>query len=134
MLTFLRSCCVLLLLASGALSSYAVAVPVDPLSLTAEDVREVQDELRKRNLFFGDIDGRITPQLSAALKRYQKRKGFEPTGAIDGATVASLQIRSAPAIMVTVAAQTPSGGPMLPLETTPQLQGSLCAVVVLETV
>ena len=67
-------------------------------------VREVQEELRKRNLFFGEIDGRETPQLAGALKRYQARKGFEPTGVVDGPTAASLQIPSAVA-----AAQTASG-------------------------
>lgn len=61
-----------------------------------EFVREAQEELRKRNLFFGDIDGNITPQLTNALRRYQTRKGFEVTGAIDGPTAASLQIQSAP--------------------------------------
>ena len=59
-------------------------------------VREVQEELRKRNLFFGDIDGTVTPQLTNALKKYQARKGFEPTGAIDATTAASLQLQSTP--------------------------------------
>lgn len=59
-------------------------------------IREVQEELRKRNLFFGDIDGDISPQLTNALRRYQARKGFEVTGSPDGPTAASLQIESAP--------------------------------------
>ena len=61
-----------------------------------EYIREVQEELRKRNLFFGDIDGYITPQLTSALKRYQARKGFEVTGQIDAATSASLQVQAVP--------------------------------------
>ena len=61
-------------------------------------VREVQDELRKRHLFYGDIDGKVTPQLKGALKRYQARKGFEPTGEIDAPTAASLRVRSAVAL------------------------------------
>lgn len=63
-----------------------------------EYIREVQDALRKRNLFFGDIDGHITPQLSNALKRYQERKGFDVTGTVDSVTAASLQIQSVPGI------------------------------------
>ncbi len=59
-------------------------------------IREVQEALRKRNLFFGDIDGHITPQLTNALKRYQVRKGFDITGAVDPVTAASLQIQTAP--------------------------------------
>jgi len=109
MLTSLRSLCVLLLLAAGTLLANATATPGRAVTLSAGDIREVQDELRKRNLFFGDLDGRMTPQLSGALKRYQKRKGFEPTGAFDDPTVASLQIRSASA--AAVAATEPQATP-----------------------
>ena len=59
-----------------------------------ETTRHVQEELRKRNLYFGDIDGQSTPELIGALKRYQKRKGFEVTGAVDGDTAASLHVQS----------------------------------------
>ena len=82
----IRSLCTLFLLLSATLLSESAYV------------REVQDELRKRHLFFGDIDGKITPQLTGALKRYQARKGFEATGEIDAPTAASLRIRSAVAL------------------------------------
>ena len=81
MIMVIRWVCVLLCFGATALSD-------------AEFIREVQDELRKRNLFFGDIDGHMTPQLTSALKRYQARKGFEVSGTIDAATAASLQIQS----------------------------------------
>ena len=58
-----------------------------------ERVRQVQEELRKRNLYFGDVDGHATPELANALKRYQSRKGFEVTGAIDEATSVSLGVQ-----------------------------------------
>lgn len=58
-----------------------------------ERVRQVQEELRRRNLYFGDIDGRETPEVSNAVKRYQARKGFEVTGRIDEATATSLDIQ-----------------------------------------
>lgn len=57
-----------------------------------ETTRRIQEELRKRNLFFGDVDGRATPQLSAALHRYQERKGFSSTGEADTDTLYSLNI------------------------------------------
>jgi len=63
-----------------------------------ETTRHVQEELRKRNLYFGDIDGESTPELISALKRYQKRKGFAVTGAIDGDTAASLHVESTVAV------------------------------------
>ena len=77
----IRCVCILLCLATTLVS--------DP-----EFIREVQEELRKRNLFFGDIDGQVTPQLTAALKRYQMRKGFDVTGTVDAPTAASLQIQA----------------------------------------
>ena len=87
MIMLFRIVCVLLCLGATLVS--------DP-----QYIREVQEELRKRNLFFGDIDGHITPQLTNALKRYQARKGFEVTGAIDGPTTASLRIESAPGALL----------------------------------
>ena len=48
-----------------------------------ESTRDVQEELRRRHLFYGNVDGRETPGLTAAIKRYQERKGFRQTGAAD---------------------------------------------------
>jgi len=60
-----------------------------------EKVRQVQEELRKRNLYFGNVDGQVTPELTGAVKRYQTRKGFEVTGIVDPETSASLHIPTA---------------------------------------
>ena len=57
-----------------------------------EETRQVQEELRKRHLFFRDIDGQPSAELAAALKRYQKRKGFAQTGVADEITLYSLGI------------------------------------------
>lgn len=57
-----------------------------------QQTRRIQEELRKRNLYFGDIDGRSTPELQHALRRYQSRKGFEATGAVDQVTANSLHV------------------------------------------
>jgi peptidoglycan hydrolase-like protein with peptidoglycan-binding domain len=57
-----------------------------------EQVRQLQDELRKRNLFFGNPNGEFTPALSSALSRYQSRKGFPVTGRLDAETCSSLGI------------------------------------------
>lgn len=59
-----------------------------------DQVRQVQEELRKRNLFFGEIDGNTTPALVSAIKKYQARKGFAVTGAVDEETAASLRINA----------------------------------------
>ena len=60
-----------------------------------ETVRQVQEELRKRNLYFGNIDGKNSAVLTDALKRYQTRKGFKITGQVDGDTATSLHIQAA---------------------------------------
>lgn len=66
---------------------------VTSVALGDEQVRQVQEELRRRNLYFGDIDGRATPELASALKKYQQRKGFSATGQIDETTASSLSIQ-----------------------------------------
>jgi peptidoglycan hydrolase-like protein with peptidoglycan-binding domain len=65
-----------------------------PNALRADEtVRQVQEELRKRNLYFGNIDGQSSPVLIDALKRYQTRKGFAVTGKVDPDTATSLHIQ-----------------------------------------
>jgi hypothetical protein len=64
-------------------------------SLQADErIRQVQEELRKRNLYFGNVDGQESAELSGALKRYQTRKGFAVTGGVDNETAASLHIQT----------------------------------------
>jgi peptidoglycan hydrolase-like protein with peptidoglycan-binding domain len=60
-------------------------------ALGAEDrVRSTQEELRRRNVYFGDIDGKQSAEYSEALRRYQKRKGLPATGQEDHDTLRSL--------------------------------------------
>jgi hypothetical protein len=62
------------------------------ISRADEPTRQVQEELRKRNLFHGDIDGRESTALVTALKAYQERKGFPVTGKVDENTLRSLRV------------------------------------------
>jgi hypothetical protein len=57
-----------------------------------EATRRAQEELRKRNLYFGDVNGQMNPELASALKKFQARKGFEVSGRIDRDTASSLNI------------------------------------------
>lgn len=61
-----------------------------------EETRQVQEELRKRHLFFRDIDGRESREYAMALKRYQQRMGFAQTGVADDVTLYSLGIGEPP--------------------------------------
>jgi hypothetical protein len=67
------------------------------LARADEAIRQVQEELRKRNMFHGDVDGRETPGFLDALKRYQQRKGFPPTGVADLDTMRSMGLSGPPA-------------------------------------
>jgi peptidoglycan hydrolase-like protein with peptidoglycan-binding domain len=69
-----------------------------------EATRRAQEELRHRNLYFGDIDGQPSASFRAAVKRYQERKGFAETGQIDAETAKSLNLpiaEGAPAVSST---------------------------------
>jgi hypothetical protein len=59
-----------------------------------EKIRQAQEELRKRNLYFGNVDGQQSSELAGALKRYQTRKGFAVTGSVDDETATSLHIQT----------------------------------------
>ncbi|MBV9126885.1 MAG: peptidoglycan-binding protein, partial [Verrucomicrobia bacterium] len=65
-----------------------------------EVVRQVQEELRRRNLYYGDIDGRNSRAVASALRRYQERKGFPVSGAPDDETLHSLGIAPPAATVV----------------------------------
>ena len=81
-----RRTALVLALAAGLLAGAAPAGRADEIT------RRVQEELRKRNLYFGDVDGRGSTQLAAALHRYQERKGFTSTGEADPDTLYSLNV------------------------------------------
>jgi len=72
-----------------------VVLPLGAVARADETVRQVQEELRKRNLYFGNIDGQDSAVLTDAVKRYQARKGFAVTGKVDGDTATSLHIQVA---------------------------------------
>jgi hypothetical protein len=57
-----------------------------------EETRQIQEELRKRHLFFRDIDGKPSQEYALAIKRYQQRMGFAQTGVADAFTLYSLGI------------------------------------------
>ncbi len=75
------------LVASFLLLAFAASTP--PLS-AQDQTRSVQEELRRRSLYFGNVDGRDSEELQEATKRYQRRKGFAATGEADRTTLRSL--------------------------------------------
>jgi peptidoglycan hydrolase-like protein with peptidoglycan-binding domain len=68
-----------------------LALAVSAASARAQDdTRSVQEELRRRSLYFGNVDGRDSAELQEATRRYQSRKGFPATGKPDRETLRSL--------------------------------------------
>ena len=80
----------------------AIFLPLLGLARADETVRQIQEELRKRNLYFGNIDGQNSPVLTDALKRYQTRKGFPITGKVDKDTARSLHISTETVVVATL--------------------------------
>jgi peptidoglycan hydrolase-like protein with peptidoglycan-binding domain len=64
------------------------------VSHAEEAVRSTQEELRRRNIFFGDIDGQRSAEYTEAVRRYQKRKGLAASGNEDRDTLRSLGLVS----------------------------------------
>jgi peptidoglycan hydrolase-like protein with peptidoglycan-binding domain len=54
-------------------------------------VRDAQQRLRTLGFYAGAIDGLPGPETEAALERYQRNRGFEPTGRLDPATADALR-------------------------------------------
>ena len=69
--------------------SLAAAVRAD------DNVREVQTKLSNEGLYYGEVDGAYSPDLSAALTRYQVRKGLPITGQLDVETAGALGAKPA---------------------------------------
>src|SRR5947199_6368161 len=65
-------------------------------SVCADDnVRAVQEKLRDGGFYSGEIDGAYSSDLSAALTRYQVRKGLPITGQLDTETSEALGAKPA---------------------------------------
>jgi hypothetical protein len=60
-----------------------------------DNVREVQTKLSDEGLYSGAVDGAYSPDLSAALTRYQVRKGLPITGQLDAETSKALGVKPA---------------------------------------
>lgn len=65
----------------------SAAVCIVPAAAFADEaMRQAQEELRRRKLYFGEIDGRASRGTAEALRQFQELKGFERTGRLDQQT------------------------------------------------
>jgi peptidoglycan hydrolase-like protein with peptidoglycan-binding domain len=93
----------------------ALAVGGSFPALADEQTRRVQEELRKRNLYFGEIDGQKTDETRQALRQYQQRKGFKVTGDADGDTLNALNLGPAAGNRARATASTAEQWPDVPV-------------------
>ena len=109
----------------------ALAALFVPGVVSADEItRQVQEELRKRRLYYGNIDGQHTPELGMALKRYQGRKGFPESGVPDTQTLRSMGIEEpavpdVPILRSDVAAPPTSPGTENPAPTPMSIAGDI---------
>ena len=62
-----------------------------PLLARADDItRSVQEALRTRKLYYGEVDGIRGSETTEAVRRFQEKKGFDPTGTLDVMTLRAL--------------------------------------------
>ena len=61
------------------------------LSLHADDqIAAVQEKLKSRGFYYGEVDGKDSNQTAAAITRFQVRNGFQVTGELNEETMRSL--------------------------------------------
>jgi rare lipoprotein A len=62
--------------------------------LTPDEIKQAQESLKTDGLHPGSIDGRLGPRTRQAVRAYQAREGFPPTGVLDAATFRRLAPRA----------------------------------------
>jgi peptidoglycan hydrolase-like protein with peptidoglycan-binding domain len=61
-------------------------------ALADDQLRDVQTELKSQGFFYGDANGQMNPETTAAIRRYQIRNGLEVTGTLNKESLAALGI------------------------------------------
>jgi hypothetical protein len=79
----------------AVLMAIAIGFALAGAARANDDVREVQEKLRGDGFYSGQIDGAYSSDLSAALTRYQIRKGLPITGQLDADTSKALGAKPA---------------------------------------
>jgi len=64
----------------------------DQVQLSSSEVRSLQQELDKQGFNSGQADGVFGPETKAALEKFQKEKGMNPTGEPNQQTLAALGV------------------------------------------
>jgi peptidoglycan hydrolase-like protein with peptidoglycan-binding domain len=77
-------------------------------------VESVQQALKDEGFYYGEVNGDINANLTAAIRRYQIRNGLQVTGELNDETLRSLGIRSSGSSRPTTRAASPTPAPSEP--------------------
>lgn len=75
-----------------------------------QQLRAVQEVLKERGMYEGEVDGIMGPKTQAALREFQKKEGLQETGRLDQQTMARLGVDKTGATGGTSPAASPSSG------------------------
>jgi len=69
-----------------------LALPLLLIQAAAADdqLRNVQSQLKSEGFYYGDVNGQESPEMTAAIRRYQIRNGLEVTGNLNPETLHAL--------------------------------------------
>ena len=74
-------------------------------------VESVQQALKEEGFYYGEVNGDVNANLTAAIRRYQIRNGLQVTGELNDETLRSLRIKSSGSSRPTTKAPSPTPGP-----------------------
>lgn len=74
-------------------------------------VESVQQALKEEGFYYGEVNGDMNANLTAAIRRYQIRNGLQVTGELNDETLRSLRIKSSGSSRPTTKAPSPTPAP-----------------------
>ena len=77
-------------------------------------VESVQQALKDEGFYYGEVNGDMNANLTAAIRRYQIRSGLQVTGELNDETLRSLGIRSSGSSRPTTKVASPTPAPSEP--------------------
>src|SRR5436305_11850664 len=88
----------------------AAVIFIGSIMLTRADqlVESVKQALKDEGFYYGEVNGDMNANLTAAVRRYQIRNGLQVTGELNDETLRSLGIKSSGASRPTTNAASPT--------------------------
>ncbi len=76
-------------------TAFLFAVAFLACTAVADDqTRDVQAELKNQGFYFGEVNGKMSDEMTASVRRFQIRNGLNVTGQIDAETLSALGLGS----------------------------------------